>query len=47
MDGIRQVELFIILIQAQRLTNGFGPDHLLKQLGNTDFVNNGGIDNEK
>ena len=43
MDGIQQVELFIILTQIQQLIHGFGQDQQLKQLENIDFVNNGGI----
>lgn len=31
--------VYIILIQTQQQTNGFGQDHLLKKMENTDFVN--------
>ena len=39
MAGIQQMEQFIILIQTQQRTHGFGQDHLLEQLENIDFVN--------
>ena len=39
MAGIQLVEQYIILIQAQLQTSGFGQDHLLRQLENIDFVN--------
>ena len=39
MDGTQRVEQYIILIQAQLQTSGFGQDHLLRQLENIDFVN--------
>lgn len=31
--------VYITLIQTLQPTNGFGRDHLLKKLENTDFVN--------
>ena len=47
MDGIQQEELFITLIRTPPQISGFGQDHLLKQLENIDFVNNGGNENER